>query len=412
MIRHLPSHASRAFRKRASAKPAQTGRLRAAICGSLIALAGFGTINGSLAQTPPRVLIEQLRAANGASASQADPEALKRAKEEGLAALSNGQAEPALSAYEQAARMIHAPDVELGLVRAMMLNGHYRRALAFGAHAAGAHTDFPTGSALYAWLLHSGGQAGAAQSALDIAQARSPNDLTLVALRAALATTWPQLSGSVAQPEASILPFAWGTPVPSSTRVIGSATLVGQGEIALAPLGMVQGASKVWVRNGLGQTVSASIDQIADGLPIARLRLESPLPMGMNSPAHSAEPFGGLPAYFYEYSTGAGQQAGWPLQRQSFLSPQPSESGLRRLGAAIPLGPRGGPVFDAGGRWLGMSTMDAAGESRFVSAFTLTERLSLPGPSSSTPASRATPIAPGEIYERALLTALQLIVAQ
>ena len=60
--------------------------------------------------------------------------------------------------------MLHAPDTEAAQVRAHMQAGDYRRALAFGAHAASAHRrDWPAGTALYAWLLQAGGQAAAAR---------------------------------------------------------------------------------------------------------------------------------------------------------------------------------------------------------------------------------------------------------
>ena len=53
---------------------------------------------------------------------------------------------------------MHAADTEIALVRGHMQAGDYRRALAFGAHTAGAHLDVVGGSLLYVWLLHAGGQ--------------------------------------------------------------------------------------------------------------------------------------------------------------------------------------------------------------------------------------------------------------
>ncbi len=52
-----------------------------------------------------------------------------------------------------------------------MQAGEYRRALSFGAHAAGAHRDFPAATALYAWLLYVGGQDAFAARRLDAALA-------------------------------------------------------------------------------------------------------------------------------------------------------------------------------------------------------------------------------------------------
>jgi len=59
--------------------------------------------------------------------------------QEGEAKLAAGDASGAQQAFEAATQIVHAADVELGLVRSYMQAGDYRRALSFSAHAAGAH---------------------------------------------------------------------------------------------------------------------------------------------------------------------------------------------------------------------------------------------------------------------------------
>jgi len=73
------------------------------------------------------------------------------------AELEHGDASAALDDFERAAMMLHAADAELGLIRAAMQDGQYRRALAFCAHTAGEHVDETDGGVLYAWLLRVGG---------------------------------------------------------------------------------------------------------------------------------------------------------------------------------------------------------------------------------------------------------------
>ena len=69
---------------------------------------------------------------------------------EGEMHLAVGDVEEAQAAFDRAASLRHGADIEVSLVRTYMQAGEYRRALAFGAHAAGAHTDFPAATALYA----------------------------------------------------------------------------------------------------------------------------------------------------------------------------------------------------------------------------------------------------------------------
>jgi hypothetical protein len=109
----------------------------------------------------------------------------------GEAALARSDTDTALAAFEAAANILHAADTEMGLVRTYMQTGQYRRALAFGAHTAGAHLDVVGGSALYAWLLHIGGQPVFAQRLMAQAQARAPEHPLLAAVRQQLQTSAP-----------------------------------------------------------------------------------------------------------------------------------------------------------------------------------------------------------------------------
>ena len=88
--------------------------------------------------------------------------------------LARGDAASAIGVLDRAAMMLHAADTEMALVRAYLQAGEYRRALAFCAHTAGAHRETAEPSALYAWLLHLGGQSAFARRTL--AEARRAHE--------------------------------------------------------------------------------------------------------------------------------------------------------------------------------------------------------------------------------------------
>ena len=126
-----------------------------------------------------RQLMAQVRQPTSVASSAASPitpispERLKEKAQllaTGEAALARIDLDAALQAFDRAASIQHAADTEMALVRTYLQAGQYRRALASGAHTAGAHLDVVAGSALYAWLLNTGGQTTA-----DL-QSRKPVD--------------------------------------------------------------------------------------------------------------------------------------------------------------------------------------------------------------------------------------------
>ncbi|HJW10147.1 MAG TPA: trypsin-like peptidase domain-containing protein [Albitalea sp.] len=280
------------------------------------------------------------------------------------AALARGDADAARSDFERAANEEHAADIELGLVRSLMQAGAYRQALAFAAHTAGAHGDEAGAAAVYAQLLEQGGLGAQA---------------TLPALPA------PAASGDVPPPNA---------------RGVGSGVLVDAGRHALVPLAVLGEADALWLRNGLGRSVRARIEQRLDALGIALLRLDAPLAAApITLPARDAFP--GAPGHAVEFD---GAAPAWPRLRSGFIG-MPVAGG-RRLGIELPAGPRGGPVFDAAGQLIGIA-LNADGSDRLLPVSAL--RASL-GETAGT-ASAAIPRMPlDQIYENALRLTLQLIV--
>lgn len=275
----------------------------------------------------------------------------------GESALAQGDAPQAALFFQRAGYVKHAADAEIGLVRAYMQAGEYRRALAFAAHTAGAHPD-PAGKAFYAQLLELGGREEIAARVLKEPPARF----------------------APSSPESAALP--------EGARVLATGVLIDGGRAALAPLPL---AEAVWVRNGLGGVSAARVARRIEESRIALLELERPLEGAV--PAAPRDAFPGSPAYALEYPASADAVPMWPVLRAGFL-------GRRDLGIALPPGPRGGPVLDSAGRLVGL----ALGE-RLLPVSRL-KALFGELPSDSRP---APPAALEEIYERALAATLQVI---
>ena len=324
----------------------------------------------------------------------------------------------ALDAFERAALIVHAADTEIALVRAYMQSGEYRRALAFGAHTAGAHLDVVGGSLLYVWLLHAGGQPAIAQRLLANAETRMPGNPRVQAVQQQLRSGMPVASGPLLALPTRLAPYGGMNGLPASARVVGSAVLLHGGTKALLPLSLLPASGRLWLRNGLGQLVQARADQKFSALGVALVRLQSRLPVPDDQLAAAGDAFPGSPGFAVEYAVSPDAAPAWPLLRTGFLGSASGATGDRQLGIELPSGPRGGPVFGAGGQLIGLALAGRAGQGgdRLVPASELKKALgasfaAVP-PQSGVPTAPASawPRAPvDKIYEASLKTSLQVI---
>lgn len=355
------------------------------------------------AQVPAWSLEAQARLVGGPGLAER-----QRLVQQGEFLLDQGDTAGAERCFDQAASTVHSADVEAGLVRTYMQAGEYRRALAFGAHAAGAHREVPAGSALYAWLLHAGGQGVVARRTLDDALEAFPDDVLLRLAREQLRQPWPRAGTALLAAPIRCAPQAWGVAVPGAARVVGTAVLTRDGLQALAPASGLDPARTVWLRNGLGQTVAARpqprADSDGDGWTV--LRLEAVLPVPPALVRASKPPFAGSPGCLVEYASDDRASPAWPLLRQGFFGRLLPVPGDRLLGIDAPPGPRGGPVFDAQGRLVGIARTGFDRRDRLVAADELPLVLAVPGPAHAAPPRAAI----DTVYESALRLALQLIV--
>jgi hypothetical protein len=330
---------------------------------------------------------------------------------QGEAALARSDAQAAEQHFDSAANILHAADTEMGLVRTYMQQGQYRRALAFGSHTAGAHLDVVGGSALYAWLLHVGGQGAFAQRLLNEAQARSAKHPLLAAVQKQLQSATPLATGVMLQPPVRLAPYSAQAGVPQRARVLGTGVLLGDGARVLAPIATLGRAPHVWVRNGLGQLARARVEQRLQGGTLAVLRLAQPLPPQAPLVWAPTDAFPGSVAFTVEYVASVNAAPAWPVLHTGFVGGPTADGKARQLGITLAPGARGGPVFDDGGRLVGLAIRAPGAADQLVMASELRRLAGTSlGSSAATPAKQRVSV--DQIYESALQMTVQIIAVR
>ncbi len=342
-------------------------------------------------------------------------EVLRRAEAE----LAAGDPASAVADFDRASMMLHAPDAEMGLVRAYMQGGEYRRALAFGAHAAGAHLESASAAALYAWLLRIGGQQAVSDRVFREALARAPSDPILAALRNAFATSRPVAGAALLDPPHRMAPRAslrfGDSGLPDAARVACSGVAFDGGRRAWVPASVLQPSRpwRFWVRNGLGDTREATLEIDDDG-GMALLRISQALPTSGFDVVAPRAPFAGSPGYVAEYATSEHGGAAWPWLRIGFFGTLSGDGGLRQLGIDVGEGPHGGPILDSTGRLVGMALAGREGRAVLkpfaVPAGASDDALPEPKVEASGIAMPPRVLLADEAYERMLRIALQVLV--
>ena len=332
------------------------------------------------------------------------------------AELERGDAGAALDDFERAAMMLHAADAELGLIRAAMQDGQYRRALAFCAHTAGEHTDEADGGALYAWLLRIGGQGELASRTLADTRARAPGDAVAAAVDRAFGTSPSIAAGVLLQPPHRMAPWPVmldaQSPPPALARFASNAVLADDGATALLPLSALPAVAHahVWVRNGLGQTTAATLeaeDATLASHGLARLLLRARLSPGTAKASTGRAPFAGSPGYAMQF--GAGAAPAWPALTQGFLGSLVGDTAARKLGFDAGAG---AVVLDAKGALVGVVSEAGNGEARWVPLSALASAAAPPPASSAAPARPGLALqAPDAVYEAGLRRVLQVLAA-
>jgi hypothetical protein len=394
-----------------------------------------GCVGGAVAEPTSddklRRFMEQVRPQTAASqvggnavraAAKVTPELLQERADmlkKGEVALAALQLEPALLAFERAASILHAADTEIALVRTYMQYGQYRRALAAGAHTAGAHLDVVGGSALYAWLLHMGAQTAVAQRLLTEAQTRMPDNSSIELVRQQLNSGMPVATGDLLNPPTRLAPYGVTQGLPAAARVQGSAVLLPGGAQALVPLRLLSKPAKrakLWLRNGMGLLAEGTVVKRLPAAGLALVKLSQALPVPDDYWIADTERFPGSPGYAVEYvanpKTTQDAAPAWPLLRLGFLGGMVTPDGSDRLlGIDMPAGPRGGPVFGGAGQLIGVALKGKSGAAdQLVTVSQLQKALGQPLGAAMPKKTPATTTA-DRIYENGLKVSLQVITA-
>lgn len=329
---------------------------------------------------------------------------------QGEKALAAGNADAAASVFETAVSMVHAPDAELALVRSHMQAGHYRQALASSAHTAGAHKEEAEGAALYVWLLYLGGQEAAARRILLDAQVRSPGNAMLAQVQRRIESgAFPSSTLRSAVP--AFTPYSVPALAVAAAAMSGSGVLIDGGRYALAPLASVAHASRIWLRNGLGQLRKATVETQFKSDGLALLRLQQPLPMAEGFMAAGRDPFPGSLVYSTEYAVVRDSRPEWPVLRHGFLGSPLGDGREKGLGITQGMGPRGGPVFDASAALAGIAMPGPDGEDKLLPISRVREALGdRIGPAA--PSMKGQRLAIEQVYENAMRTTLQVLTAR
>jgi hypothetical protein len=289
------------------------------------------------------------------------------------AALARGEAVESVSSFEHAASFFdEVPDAEIGQVRALLQSGEYRLALATAYRLVGEHgqlhTDVPqrTGrhmgaldtQALLAWLMFIGGQQQAAHKQLDGLLGKYPDSPALRDVRARMrAVAGERVYARPSDLALRLDPYVYGAPLTPDAGQLharASGVILADGRIMTSISALPAGMNTLWVRNGLGQIRSASLEHIDQASGLVVLRPAEPFSA---VPGVRVDPqmrvFPGSPCYVVEFPLPGMEQPSWPVLWAGFLGRANPQSGHIDLLLDLPAGSRGGAAFDSYGRLLG-----------------------------------------------------------
>lgn len=324
--------------------------------------------------------------------------------QQGEDALRRGDAATAQQAFEQALGLVHAAEGELGLVRATLLAGRWREALAFCAHTAGVHAaESATPTALYGALLGFAGQRGFAQQLLARTRPAAPGSPLLADAQALLAAGFGVPAAELLQGAHRLAPYPvvpHGLPAPGDgARVLGGAVLLPGGHQALVPARLAQASARLWVRDTQGRTVPAR--PLQDPAPPGAVRLALDVPLAdPEGDGFGPAPMPGRPAVALAWAPQADAAPSWPWLFDGFAGRHPRDGGAQALDIALPDAADGLLVLDAQGRAAGLGLRGPDGRLRLQP---------LSGPQAGTGPDPAPPVPVDEAYERGLRFTLQLI---
>ncbi len=232
--------------------------------------------------------------------------------------LGEGRIEEARGTLEQAAGNFHSVEIELGLIQTLMQAGEYRHALSAAAHTQAEHPDVIDTSLLYAWLLAIGGQKAPAMQLLQSGIEQYPENKELKTML--LQIKIQHLDSSLISTSADIQlrPFVSSTFAQPALRHLTNGVLINDSTVITTFFDDAK-TKRIRVRNGLGQTVDAQVEQVFPKQNFAVLVLKGVIHR-VQLPAIAAKtPFPGNFVYVIGYSRNHLDRSDWPQLRVDVL---------------------------------------------------------------------------------------------
>jgi hypothetical protein len=343
-------------------------------------------------------------------------------------ALAAGDAARSVTIYETLTRQGESLEAEIGLVRASLQAGEFRKAVSWATLTAGEHTESSEAVALLAYLHDRAGYTELAIKTLKQLLTDKPNDPTATA---ALATVLMDRGGKVSTADAAAS-RKWPRPafeeIPVGKRHVlagGNGIIVDGGQHVLTYSAVLpSAASAIYVRNGLGKVRVAVREPGESQGSLVRLKLAEPYPANWAIPKDQiAAPDGTRFCFVFGYSASANPAGSYPAISPGIVfRADAGTGGLMQITSALGAGYIGSPVFDPRGRLVGLSVGTGAitigGENlrSRVGAGQFAVRTVAAQPASGAPARPSGPMPPmpavEALYERLVPSIVQIVSVQ
>jgi hypothetical protein len=292
-------------------------------------------------------------------------------------ALRDGDAVRAATLYEGLAQRGESLEAELGLVRASLQAGEFRKAMSFANLTAGEHPDSAEAQALLAFLNDRTGRTEQALATLKTLETARPNEWSPVAIHAeiltdryapdqahALLQSWSARHPTAPPIDrvrvASWLATSFQTLPVDNHRIVGAGNgvVIDGGKTVLTYAQVVPAkATEVLVRNGVGRVTRARVDRSGASGDLIRLRLTEPFPASASVPLDQVSaPEGVRFCFAFAFSTPRNPAAAYPAIAPGLVvRPDAGVGGLMQITSALGPDQNGAPIFDARGKLIGLA---------------------------------------------------------
>jgi hypothetical protein len=311
------------------------------------------------------VVLAMLAVKASSAASQAPSlEAARRA-------LDAGDGATAVSMYEALTQQGESLEAEIGLVRAALLAGEFRKALSWATLTAGEHKDSAEAVALLAYLHDRVGHTEQAFASLKTLRDSHPSSAIAVAAQAEI------LKDRLAADQAATLLKTWRAKNPSASpqrawprpafdrfpfavehiAAAGNGLIVDGGTRVLTYAAALPKAATFYVRNGLGKVRRAERTPNDQTGELVRLKLTEAYPSAWAFPEDEiVAPEGVRFCFAFGYATPRDTGGAYPAVSPGLVfRADAGVGGLMQITSPLGAGHSGSPVFDPRGRLIGVA---------------------------------------------------------